>query len=513
MGELQPVTDGVSEQGRRLAEALRELFAGLGVSVRRYGARRHRDPGTVSGYLSGRQIPPWEFVTDLVHDVAAHRGVAGTPTTLNLLRELHREALRCSGSPLHAVQVLQDQLADADRDARLAAQREQVLTEALLIRQHRIADLEVRLRDTEAAWERERAEARREVMRRETSYAEMEAERAYLKAEVRRLTADLTAARESHLLAEERCAHLERQLAAVEGPAAERQATENPPGQPSTAPARERPATPAGAEAAAESPTEPSAHPSAHPSTEPSTESAAEPTAEPAGPPSADSSGEPPAEPSVPSVPARRRGSGRTPAAARGGAEGGAGLLAGPAAGGGVAGGPVDRSVDQPVDQLGGGAAGAPTTAEPEEEAAPAKVLLVDDRPENLLALEAILEDVGVQLVSVSSGEEALKALLTEDFALILLDVQMPLMDGFETAAYIQQRERTRGIPLIFLTASSHEPEQAVRGYESGAADYILKPFDPYVLRAKVRAFVGSYQRHHAVGRAGGGHRVRERLG
>lgn len=122
-----------------------------------------------------------------------------------------------------------------------------------------------------------------------------------------------------------------------------------------------------------------------------------------------------------------------------------------------------------------------------------AKILLVDDRPENLLALEAILSALDQTLVRASSGEEALKALLTDDFAVILLDVQMPGMDGFETAAHIKRRERTRDIPIIFLTAINHGPHHTFRGYAAGAVDYISKPFDPWVLRAKVSVFVELY--------------------
>lgn len=122
-----------------------------------------------------------------------------------------------------------------------------------------------------------------------------------------------------------------------------------------------------------------------------------------------------------------------------------------------------------------------------------AKILLVDDRPENLLALEAILSALDQTLVRASSGEEALKALLTDDFAVILLDVQMPGMDGFETAAHIKRRERTRDIPIIFLTAINHGPHHTFRGYAAGAVDYISKPFDPWVLRAKVSVFVDLY--------------------
>ncbi|MGK4580901.1 response regulator [Kitasatospora sp. HPMI-4] len=125
-----------------------------------------------------------------------------------------------------------------------------------------------------------------------------------------------------------------------------------------------------------------------------------------------------------------------------------------------------------------------------------AKILLVDDRPENLLALEAILSALDQTLVRASSGEEALKALLTDDFAVILLDVQMPGMDGFETASHIKRRERTRDIPIIFLTAINHGPHHTFRGYAAGAVDYISKPFDPWVLRAKVSVFVDLYTKN-----------------
>ncbi|MDQ1616926.1 MAG: hypothetical protein QOJ60_2865 [Actinomycetota bacterium] len=128
-----------------------------------------------------------------------------------------------------------------------------------------------------------------------------------------------------------------------------------------------------------------------------------------------------------------------------------------------------------------------------------AKILLVDDRPENLLALEAILTSLDQTLVRAASGEEALKALLADDFAVILLDVQMPGMDGFETAAHIKRRERTRDIPIIFLTAINREPQHAFRGYAAGAVDYLAKPFDPWVLRAKVSVFVDLYLKNRQL--------------
>jgi CheY-like chemotaxis protein len=131
----------------------------------------------------------------------------------------------------------------------------------------------------------------------------------------------------------------------------------------------------------------------------------------------------------------------------------------------------------------------------------PARILLVDDRPDNLLALEAILGSLGQTLVRAASGEEALKALLADDYAVILLDVQMPGMDGFETAAHIKRRERTRDIPIIFLTAINREPQHAFRGYSTGAVDYLAKPFDPWVLRAKVAVFVDLHRKNRQLRR------------
>jgi PAS domain S-box-containing protein len=123
----------------------------------------------------------------------------------------------------------------------------------------------------------------------------------------------------------------------------------------------------------------------------------------------------------------------------------------------------------------------------------PVDLLLVDDVEENLVALRAILEPLEQNLVLARSGEEALRELLHRDFACILLDVQMPGLDGFETAALIKQRERTRHTPIIFLTAISKEEQHVFRGYGTGAVDYILKPFDPDILRSKVNVFIELY--------------------
>lgn len=124
-------------------------------------------------------------------------------------------------------------------------------------------------------------------------------------------------------------------------------------------------------------------------------------------------------------------------------------------------------------------------------------ILVVDDNPGNLLAIEVALSDVAGELVKVSSGADALRALLERPFALVLLDVQMPNMDGFEAARLIRSRERTRHIPIIFITAFGRDEAQVLRGYELGAVDFLFKPIVPEVLRAKASVFV-ALQRHTA---------------
>jgi signal transduction histidine kinase len=120
---------------------------------------------------------------------------------------------------------------------------------------------------------------------------------------------------------------------------------------------------------------------------------------------------------------------------------------------------------------------------------APVKILLVDDKRENLTALQAVLDSLGEELITASSGTEALRACLEHDFAVILLDVKMPGMDGFETAAMIRERDRSCDTPIIFLTALKSE-EHLFRGYYMGAVDYLYKPIVPEVLRSKVAVFV-----------------------
>ncbi|MGW5113879.1 response regulator [Streptomyces noursei] len=365
MGELRPLGEHLTPESRALAVALRELFEGLEVSVRRYAARRVRDAGTFSRYLGGSRIPPWEVVMDLFTDVAEHRGMAATPDAIELVRRLHRTAVETSGSPRHAVEVLEQQLAEADRVSRRSTARGDALGDALLDRKHRIADLEVRLNQLEAEWSAERQRAER-LAAANPDVTELLHERDQLHDEVTRLSAQLHEAQKRRDEAEQRCALLERQLDAVENV---QQA------------------------AVAVSPAAPRAMP---------------------------------------------------------------------------------------------------------------KVLIVDDQPDNLLAMTAVLSTLDQELVAVPSGREALKALLDhDDFAVIIMDVQMPDMDGYETAAHIKRRPRTHDVPIVFLTAMGTDPEHSARGYAAGAVDYIGKPFDPWVLRAKVAVFTGIYleQRRLAGGR------------
>jgi PAS domain S-box-containing protein len=126
-------------------------------------------------------------------------------------------------------------------------------------------------------------------------------------------------------------------------------------------------------------------------------------------------------------------------------------------------------------------------------------ILLVDDRPENLLTLEAILSDPGQALVKARSGEEALRYLLQDEFAVIVLDIQMPGMDGFETAKQIRAREKLQNLPIIFLTAIYTSREYVSRGYSLGAVDYLFKPFEPEILKAKVQFFVDLFKKTQEV--------------
>ncbi|NIM13426.1 MAG: response regulator [Candidatus Aminicenantes bacterium] len=122
-------------------------------------------------------------------------------------------------------------------------------------------------------------------------------------------------------------------------------------------------------------------------------------------------------------------------------------------------------------------------------------ILIVDDRKENLLALEALLESPDLRIIKAESGNQALGLMLEFNFALILLDVQMPEMDGFEVAELMRRKEKTRNIPIIFITAIIKEEKYVFKGYEKGAVDYLFKPINPNVLKSKVNVFLELHRR------------------
>ncbi|MFJ4711766.1 two-component system response regulator [Streptomyces sp. NPDC088785] len=130
-----------------------------------------------------------------------------------------------------------------------------------------------------------------------------------------------------------------------------------------------------------------------------------------------------------------------------------------------------------------------------------ASILLVDDMEDNLIALEAVLGSLNEPLVRARSGEEAMKALLRHRFAVVLLDIRMPGMDGFETASNIKRLDQTKDVPIIFLTGTDADAGYAFRGYATGAADYLTKPFDPWVLRAKVTVFLDLHRKNQQLQR------------
>ena len=123
------------------------------------------------------------------------------------------------------------------------------------------------------------------------------------------------------------------------------------------------------------------------------------------------------------------------------------------------------------------------------------KLLIVDDRPQNILALEKVLRPLPVNILSASCGNDALGQVLEHDFALVLMDVQMPDMDGFETAELMRSNDDTRHIPIIFVTAISKEERFVFKGYEAGAVDYLFKPIDPEILAGKVNIFLELHRR------------------
>ncbi|MEV5702932.1 MULTISPECIES: response regulator [Streptomyces violaceoruber group] len=350
MGELVPLDDGLPSEVHALCGALRELFGSLDVSMRRYAARRSRDAGAISRYMSGARIPPWDFVLDLLNDVAEMQGNSPTPEAIALLKDLHLKALKVSNAPAHAALVLQNQLAEADRAARGAMVERQVLTEALQERQRRVAELQVEISQAEASRNRQVSELTAEVERYQAQFIDLTSEGERLRSIILTLENQLAEAGRRHLEAEQRCQLLERQLAAID-------------------------------------------------------------------------------------------------------------------------------------QKLSAGNWGTRTKTQ---------ILIVDSRQDNVLALQANLAAMDQELHVANSGDRALAALdALNAVSLILLSAEMDgKTDGFEIAAHIKSRLRTRHIPIIFLTSRMHGPHHTFRGYAAGAVDYISLPIDPWVLRAKVAVFV-----------------------
>src|SRR5688572_29617510 len=133
------------------------------------------------------------------------------------------------------------------------------------------------------------------------------------------------------------------------------------------------------------------------------------------------------------------------------------------------------------------------------ESPAPVRILIVDDNPANLLALEVVLESLGQELVFARSGEEALAKLEEAPCALVLMDVHMPVLDGFKTVEAIRKRDALKHLPVMFLTAMFKDKQSAARGYSLGAVDFITKPFEPEIIRAKVGAFVVLHEHNEAI--------------
>jgi diguanylate cyclase (GGDEF)-like protein len=128
-------------------------------------------------------------------------------------------------------------------------------------------------------------------------------------------------------------------------------------------------------------------------------------------------------------------------------------------------------------------------------------ILVVDDLPQNITAIEAVIDDMGFEIITASSGNDALRLSLKHDFALILLDVQMPRMNGFEVARLIRSNPKTNHFPIIFVTAGIKDLINQIEGYETGAVDYLMKPFEPVILRSKVKVFRDLYLQRKVIER------------
>ena len=140
-------------------------------------------------------------------------------------------------------------------------------------------------------------------------------------------------------------------------------------------------------------------------------------------------------------------------------------------------------------------------SARPLSDPIAAKILVVDDDPRNLIAVEEVLRSPGVEIVTADSGESALRHVLKHDFAVILLDVQMPRLDGYEVASLIRNRPRSSRVPILFLTAFNKDDMHVFKGYSAGAVDYVFKPIEPLILKSKVDIFVDLYRKTEEIRR------------
>lgn len=228
IGDLKPIPDKVKPECRELALSLRDLFGAVEVSLRVIAVRMHYDAGTVSRYLNGTVVPPAEFVDQLLRQAAKATGRASSVEVTAHVHALQRRALQVTNKVGWELQRLRDQLADADRQRQQAEVRAEALSEALLVRKQRIAEMEVEQRQIAVSASMERDEREAEVERLRGEHEGLRTERDRLREEVARLQGELTQARRQALEAERRCEALEHQLQTEEEAAGEQAEAEDP---------------------------------------------------------------------------------------------------------------------------------------------------------------------------------------------------------------------------------------------------------------------------------------------
>ncbi|WP_329387377.1 hypothetical protein OG625_30420 [Streptomyces sp. NBC_01351] len=215
MSSLEPIDSGVPEEGQALAQALRTLFDALGISMRRYSARCHTDFGTVSRYLSGKRVPPWGFVRDLLANVAEHRGQPASDETVAALRQMHARALGV-GNGTRRVVELQQALEEADQQVRESISLERLLRQALQEQERQVSQLRVELQSLRAARAADRQAESKEVELLISGYQDLKDERDELERELNLIRKQLAETTTARIAAEEKCAQLERQLEEAE---------------------------------------------------------------------------------------------------------------------------------------------------------------------------------------------------------------------------------------------------------------------------------------------------------